>query len=391
MRKQKIFWIIVIFLMPVLACGIFGGAEGGEAGLETDLGAPTAAASESPAAETVVEEVDTVKEEEPTKSDAISKSVKFTGVTNLDALSSYRVNFIMDFDGQSGGQPAKGHIEMTLEVTKDPPARHMTMSMEGTTVEEVGGTNAIEFYNFGDTVYMKNAVMGDQWISFSGGEAEAFQQGFFAPDEQLEVPDTANCAGQPETVNGVSAIHCSFTEKDIVSDEVAYEGLQGDVWVATEGNHIVKFILEAKNYRSLQQGEGLFDFGSASFEYNLLDMNGDFTITLPEAAKNAGGVPDVSGGDTGGADTGDIPVLDNAEETMSMSGFISYYTASDIATVVEFYRQELPALGWQEDANQGYADDSSALLSFSKEGKMLMVTITIEDDRTSVIVATVDQ
>ncbi|MBN1221180.1 MAG: hypothetical protein JXM69_19815 [Anaerolineae bacterium] len=389
MRKQFYIWIMIVFLLPALACSLGGSNEGGDAALDADLSAPSA--PQTPAEESVVEDVDTAGEEkvEAVEEAAEAESAEFAGVADLDALSAYRVKFIMDFDGESGGQPSKGHIEMTLEQTKDPPARHLQMSMEGTTVEQTGGFNALDLYSMGDTVYLKNEAMGDSWISFSGGEAESFEQGFFAPDEQLELPEKAKCGSQSETINGVSAIHCTFTQEDVKSDEATYESLQGDVWITTEGNHIVKYKLVADGYRSVTEGEeGIFDFGSVSFEYNLTDMNGDFTITLPEEAKNAGGV---GGAATGGAATGDLPVLDDAAEVMSMAGFVSYYTASDIQTVVEYYRQELPALGWQENAQQGYADETSALLGFTKESKTLMVTVTIEDGRTSVIVTTIDQ
>jgi hypothetical protein len=384
MRKQNLIWVMIVFLLPILACGLFGGG-GGEAGLEADVSAPTAA--EAPTKEAVVEEVETVKEEEKAEEAAESESVKFTGVANLDQLSTYRVSFVMDFDGQSGGQPAKGHIEMTLEQSKDPPARHLAMSMAGTTVEEMGGTNAMDVYIMGDTVYMKNAAMGDSWVSFSGSDADAFEQGFFAPDEQLELPDTVTCASQPETVNGISATHCSFTEKDMVSDEVAYDSVQGDVWIAVDGNYIIKYTLKADGYRSLKEDEeGLFDFGSVSFGYELKDVNGDFTITLPEEATQAGGI-DV-GGAGGAVGTSDLPVLENAEEVTAMAGFLNYYTSSDISTIIDFYRQELPAIGWQENADQAYVGDDNAMLSFTKEGQTMMLTIVKEDNRTNVIITT---
>jgi hypothetical protein len=383
MRKQNLIWVMIILLLPILACGLFGG--GGEAELEADISAPSDA--QAPTEEAVVEEVETVKEEEKVEEEAAPESVKFAGVADLSQLSAYRVSFVMDFDGQSGGQPAKGRIEMTLEQSKDPPARHLVMSMEGSTVEEMGGTNAMDVYIMGDTVYMNNAAMGDSWVSFSGADADAFEQGFFAPDEQLELPDTVTCASQPETVNGISATHCSFTEKDVLGEEATYDSLQGDVWVAVDGNYIVKYTLKADGYRSSQEGEGLFDFGSVSFEYELKDVNGDFTITLPEEATQGGGT-DVGGGTGGAVGTSDLPVLENAEEVTAMAGFLNYYTSSDISTIIDFYRQELPAIGWQENADQAYVGDDNAMLSFTKEGQTMMLTIVKEDNRINVIITT---
>jgi hypothetical protein len=99
------------------------------------------------------------------------------------------------------------------------------------------------------------------------------------------------------------------------------------------------------------------------------------------------------GGGSGGADTdtGDIPVMDDAEEVISMAGFVSYYTPSDVASVADYYRQELSALGWQENADQGYSDDTTAMLNFEKEGETVSVTAIVEEGRTSVIIAVIEQ
>ncbi len=404
MRNKYFIWILVIFLLPALACGLGGGDEGAEGETQADLSAEEAAATPVPPAEeeqTVVEEVETVEETEPQEETQQAASEEFTAVSGLDNLSAYRVNFVMAFDGQSGGEEMVGRIEMTLEETKTPPARHLQMTMEGSTVEELGGANAMDVYMMDDTVYMMNSAMGENWISFSGGEADSFEQGFFAPDEQLEMPETATCSGT-ETVNGVEAKHCTFTEEDIADADVSIESLQGDVWVAVDGNYIVKYTMTASGYESAEPDqEDLFGFGDVSFEYNLTDVNGDFTITLPPAAENASGMGfgeesgdtgDSGAGTGGGAGTGDIPVLDDAEELLTMgSDFVSYYTATPVADVAAYYRQELPALGWTENADQSYSDDSTALLNFEKDGRTLMVTVTVEEDRTNVIVTAVDQ
>jgi hypothetical protein len=387
MRKYFV-GILFIFLLPALACSLGGSDEGGEGAAQANLAAEESPATPVPVEEAVVEEVEAVEEKQAEPEMQEETSEEFAAVAGLGELSSYRVNFIMAFDGQSGGQPSKGRIEMTLEETQNPPARHLLMTMEGDTVAEVGGANEMDIYMLEDKVYLKNAAMGDSWISFSGSEAESFEQGFFAPDEQLELPDTANCSGT-ETVNGVEAKHCTFTEKDVAEDDVSIENLQGEVWVAVDGGYIVKYTMAATGYDSGSEEEGLFGFGDVSFEYNLTDANGDFAITLPPEAENAGGVD--MGGLGGDADPGDIPVLDDAEELMAMSGFVSYYTPATVSDVVDYYRQELSALGWAENTDQTFADESTAMLGFEKDGQSMIVTVSLEDGRTSVIVTSVEQ
>ena len=106
----------------------------------------------------------------------------------------------------------------------------------------------------------------------------------------------------------------------------------------------------------------------------------------PEEATQAGGI-DVGGGAGDAVDTSDLPVLENAEEVTAMAGFLNYYTPSDISEVIDFYRQELPATGWQENVDQGYVGDDNAMLSFTKEGQTMMLTIVKEDNRINVIAA----
>lgn len=399
MGKQNFIWVILIVLLPVLACGLPGSNRGSDTAPDTPVAAESAATEPADAAGPAQSE-DTAPaastqsgtSEEPQESTG-PQSTEFTGITGLEQLSSYRVNFVMTFDGESGGQPAKGQVKMTLEEAKSQPARHLTMEMSGTITEQTGGMNALEVFYIDDKVYMKNAAMGDDsWISFSGEEATAFEKGFFAPDEQLELPNTADCDSQPVTVNGISTTRCTFTEKDITSDEATFDRVQGEVWVATEGNYIVKLTFNAEGYRSIQKSEDdVFDFGSVSFDYNVQDINSDFTITLPEEAKKAtdmgaaGGVE--TGGETGQAGTGDIPVLSDAQDVVNLAGFVTYSTPAAIADIVSFYRQELAAAGWQENSEDAFTDESTAILSFTREGKTFHLTITTQDNKRAVMAA----
>lgn len=286
----------------------------------------------------------------------------------------------MDFDGTSSGQPTQGIIEMLLEFTKDPKATHLNMTMEGSTVEEMGGSNSFEFYDVDGTIYMYNGGQGGGWISMPSTDDLAFNEGFFAPDEDLELPETAICDLSPEMINGISATRCTFTEEDVQSEEATYGSLTGYAWVAEDGEFIVKYQLDAEGYQSLNPGEGdFFDVGSVSFVYELLEVNSDLTISPPEDAMNAESLDFENLGIS--EDAGDMPVLDDAEEVIALGGIVTYYTSSDVAAVVDFYRQELPALGWTEAQDLSFIDEQTALLSFeNEEGKSLTLTIGADED-----------
>lgn len=67
------------------------------------------------------------------------------------------------------------------------------------------------------------------------------------------------------------------------------------------------------------------------------------------------------------------------------AGRATFHGNMDSAKLVEFYKKELPARGWQESMNLRSA---GALLAYSKEGKTVMIGIS-KDDKGSVLSLTV--
>lgn len=422
--RSKIFpLILAVLLLPALACsGILGGSStedsADSASSSTSLSGqvptptlpPTAAAeansepsdsSSSDSDQLAAQEESEPPEEPPAEASDQMDSAgngdgpsSFVGIIGLDNLSSYRMNFVMDFEGTSGGQPSNGQVVMDVSVTKDPPARHIKMTMEGSTVEQLGGSNTIEIYQMADTVYMYTAAAGGEWISMSAeGMGDGLDDNMFLPEEDLVLPDTADCGSTTTTVNGVEAYSCTFGLGDVSAEDVTFDNLSGQAWVAADGNYVVKYIFEAQGYSdSSTSGPGLFDVGNITYEYNLTEINSDFEIIVPEEALNSqsldlGGMAGggASGGGDGGGSGGDVPTMPDATELTSMAGFTSYYTAAGVSQVVEFYRQELPALGWTEDESAGFGDDTTGLYSFEKDGNMMMLTISAEGEgRTNV-------
>jgi predicted small lipoprotein YifL len=334
MRKKILSLAIILLLLPTLACGLLGGGSDEAAPAEsadenerpaeiTDLvdavadaaveaGAPEEAVTEvEEAAEAVgegevppeaitevetaveavaeaVEEVELPPEAKAAAETSLSElteteSVGLANVAGPDELSTFRVNFVMDFDGTSGGQPAVGQVDLFVESTKDPKALHMSMQMDGTTVETLGGgSNKIEFYQVGDTFYLYNEAMGGDWITMPAINAEAFTKGFFVPHENLKVPVSGDCDPNHEVVNNITVRHCSFTHNDLSPDEGTFASLKGDVWLAVDGNYIVKYLVEAEGYQSSEGKAELFEYGNVNFLYELYDANADFTISPPE-------------------------------------------------------------------------------------------------------------
>ncbi|MCB0165929.1 MAG: hypothetical protein KDI79_16975 [Anaerolineae bacterium] len=414
MRKYILIWTMLVFLIPTLACGLSGGsseeptpapveaeaeAPAGEAveaesaaeaeaaveptvesTMEAESPAEDAAESDAPAATEEASEAETVEAEANESASANREEVNLADTPGLDSLSSYRISFVMKFDGQSGGQPAQGTINILLEASQEPAAKHMAMDVEGSTMDQMGGVNHMDIYDMGDTVYMYNDAMGGQWISMPGGD-DTFNQGFFAPDENLEVPDTAECTSGTETINGIEAKLCTFDAMDLEDlSDATYDKVDGKIWLAEDGGYVVKYEVAMEGYKPTDADQqGLFEFGDVTLTYEILEVDADVSIELPAEAKNAQSLD--FGGMAGGADpaSADVPVLDDAEQLFTAAGVTTYKSTSSLDTAVEFYRQSLTDEGWTEDDGGALITDSSALLSFEKDGTTLTVSISQED------------
>lgn len=69
---------------------------------------------------------------------------------------------------------------------------------------------------------------------------------------------------------------------------------------------------------------------------------------------------------------------------MSLLGFgagqATFHGSMDTETIVEFYKKELPARGWQSSMN---LRSGSAVLAYSKEGKTLLIGVGQQDGKTN--------
>lgn len=344
----------------------------GEAQQAVEQAKPTEAVGEAPAAEDGVEEA-------TVEADNINSA--------LNNFSAYRTKIKMVFKGlDSEGKPADGTIEIFSEKVKEPPASHMSMKMQGTTLGNVDMQGAenfeIETYVVNDMVYMRNPLLGQEnpWVSYAATGEEDFSSGFSAGD-LVDMPSTARRSLLPQDVNGISCWHYTFNEKDIPADErMVFQKATGEVWVAREGKYPVKFTVQATTAAKpdAKPAEGkFFVAGDFSVEYELMDVNQSIEIVVPEEATKAGA--SMGGGANSGSGEAAFPMVDDAKVDFSMEGMLSYTSQKSVKEVVEFYREQLPPLGWKPDTTLEMVDETGALLSFKQEAKTLTISISVEE------------
>jgi hypothetical protein len=166
-----------------------------------------------------------------------------------------------------------------------------------------------------------------------------------------------------ETVNGVAAKRYSFDQQALGEQDLTEA--TGDLWVAAEGNYIVKYLLTRKG-KADYFGEGME--GTLTLDYELADPTQPVTIALP--ADCPPGLVDA-------------PLPQDASNVEKAPGVLSYETATPLKEVAAFYQEQLPNLGWKAEG-QPSIDDATAFLDYKKGSQTLTIIISTSDSGTAV-------
>jgi hypothetical protein len=273
----------------------------------------------------------------------------------LADLSSYRATLTYSFDGTRAGQSEQWSKIYVMQTAKEPATRQLT-------IETTGNISAI------DSVFMAEA--GGAAYEQSGKNActasmineEKSLGDWLEPAGFLTSVVGADKAGA-ETVNNVATDHYTFDERAL--GELSLAKSTGEMWIASEGGYIVKYVLTTKADASYF-GEGIE--GMLTWEYELTDANQPVSFDLPSDCP-AGMV--------------NAPPLPDAVNIVSRPGLLSYDTASSLTEVSTFYQNQIPALGWTL-IGEPATTDTTAFLSFTKEDQEMSVIMNTADSGTNV-------
>jgi hypothetical protein len=387
MKNVRILMLVVTVLaLAALACSIGGGG-----GQPSDTGAVTPASSEGGGGEvsaSPTKEMATPASSEggggevstppPTKEMATSaptpaeNDLTLSTLTDgLAMLKSYKSTFVVKFVGKDGqGQPVDGSFETREEFTQEPRAQRIAVTSMGFSQEQADQSGAFEMITIGDTSYM---VMQDQdgkrsCISTSSDEATQPEQGLFSPATLGGVSGAKYV--KTDTVNGIKTKHYAWKEGGLVG--LGFTSAKGDVWVAVDGNYVVKYTAEATGKDMLFGSTA--EEGTITVEYNLTEVNGSFQIEPPADCE---------------APATDIAIMADAKDKSTFGEMVSYTSASAFADVVEFYKTEMPNNGWQP-SGEPTEMEGLAMLEFAKDSRKAQVMISYDTDKqtTDVVITT---
>jgi hypothetical protein len=268
----------------------------------------------------------------------------------LDTLQSYHVSFRQDVTGSLDGQPYETHTH--IELSRAAGQMDFTREIEGTE----------------DPSSYFRAITSDQAVYrwYTAEQSCQGEAGKLADGEKLEPASllfslTGATKKGTEVVNQIPATHYQFDQNDLLASDPKPE-VNGDLWIADQGGYVVKLALTVESPSN--PTEAGMEVGQ-DWTYEISQVNAIDSIELPQGCMP---IPL------------EIPTLPDAQEITRSSGLLSFITASQASEVVDFYFQNLPALGWETDQQKPTGDLILPVsLSFAKGDQKLSVNIDNSD------------
>jgi len=279
----------------------------------------------------------------------------------LAALNSYRAVFTMKFDGTEDGKPSKWTFEIQWEGSKNPPATRMAYLGSGEGQADIAQLSGFEVVQIGDMQYIKFGEGEGNCMSSSTTESTTPTE-MFKPEDVLGGLSSSRRAGPDETVNGVRAHHYTFDEKALLGLSGLAQA-KGEVWVAVDGNYVVKYTLSAEG-KDVLFGKANSE-GKLDWTYEVSDVNKPLDIKPPAGCEGQ---------------AQDIPIMADATDKTTMGTMITYKSASKLEDVIAFYKEQMPKNGWKASEGEPLITDEMAMLDYEKEGSKSSVTITLDKD-----------
>jgi hypothetical protein len=282
---------------------------------------------------------------------------------NLDAtptnLKSYRIRFTFSFDGKlSDGEALKGTAEFLQEAIAETNEQRVRFSSTRQDAKEGEKKTTVDRFTVGGVNYYLVAE-GDgqgQCISISADAPTTQQLAIFKPSDLIGNPQGLRLTEQGVTVNGIRTDRYAVEAPD----------LKGEAWVAQEGDFVVKYTGEFSGKTPLFDGAD----GKATWEYQL-EPDAVSKIDLPEACSAQ-------------KPADDIPVLASAADKAQFGNVITFKVAEAPQKVADFYKAEMPKLGWtQRDASEA---GDLFLLTFTKDGRTVNITVNKEGTGSGVLI-----
>lgn len=261
-RRLGLLLTFTLLLGLATGCGQSGGSGAAQ---ETPPPTETSSGEEAPASPSQGAETEAAED--------LSLSSVTSGLQSLD---SYATHFRMAFEGSTADEAESGEagsrlFEIDTEYVREPLAQHVVVGRgEGESVE----------------VFL---VGGRQYVVYEGGRCvyalakgvDAMNTEFFEPSDIIGEVSNARRVQPDERVNGILCRHYTFDQT--VGGSGEFTQVEGEVWIAVEGDYVVKYTLQAEGQDPDTGEEGHFEL-----EYEVRDVHASIVIEAPTDCQPAG-------------------------------------------------------------------------------------------------------
>ncbi len=244
---------------------------------------------------------------------------------------------------------------------------------------EIAGETEPQLFNVGDIIEMGN-------LSFVVNEVTSPAEISYKPDEGNKFLKIVFTIENRHPSAKIDAFSLRMTIKDPAEKSYYYEGLgfravddTGDSF----GSHTGR-VAPGEKVRGGTNFQVPVDATELVLVIDAAELGaGKAFVALPETE-----APPMA--DSTGGEIPDFLIPADAQDVVYEADLaeITYTSPSDVETVVEFYRQSLPAEGWQEDEDFAAVDENFAFVLFDQGEDALFIDITFID--TGITEVTID-
>ena len=282
-------------------------------------------------------------------------SITYRGL-RLDALGTYTATFELSFVADEDRTIAWSYHLDTL-ASEDPPVLQRSLAIDGAPARIDLGDLTLTL--LGDTQYMTGQAVGVDGCLYFPATTD-LEASLLTPDSLLppELLGRALREAGKQTVNGQRGDHYNIRANSLGD----YTNVRGDLVISDRGNAVLLYDLTANTIDELftdgQAGELTWHFEITNFE--------------PEIDSQIPAICELN-----------FPVIDDAIDIVRLPGLIIYTSPSSFDDVLIFYREALEADGWLQYRFPAASIDTMVLV-FAKEGKLLNISVSTEEDGTKV-------
>ncbi len=291
----------------------------------------------------------------------------------LEALSAYTATLVMEYTPAAGSDASPFRVVFTeLRRRGDPPMQKVRIRGLSS-VDPANTRNDATYVFIGDETWFVAGT--DRFYTTHATERRLY----LSPEDMIPATTQLEPKGPyPEQVNGLDVDYFVIPDgKAIFGDgpnaPTNAELLQGDVWVARDGNFITRYIIRARADDLKLRREPTP--GTLSIVYNVRPLRPEEVQIVPP--ENALTLEETA---MKGFQPGEFPVpegaqpetLVNTDKQQLISVIVPHTTVTD---TFSFYAEALQNLGWSEIQDDHHGDATSVYSSWEKDGDTVMLSI----------------